>query len=307
MGFSVSRFCCLSHGQPFVPRSVAMISTSFSNFLPVIPYNHTPMKVVSGLPDAAADGPCVLSIGNFDGLHLVHQAILRTVVERAKELGIRPAVLTFDPHPVRVLAPEHAPKLISTLLQKLRLIESAGIELALVVKFDLEFAALSPDSFIQQYLLDGLKAKALCVGGNFTFGHRQAGTIETLRRWRHEFELVEIPPVIARGTIVSSTHVRRYVQEGSVSRARRLLGRWFEIEGRIVGGAGRGRTVTVPTLNLQQENELIPRQGVYITRIALDSGNFVDSITNIGVRPTFEDNSQTIETFVLGARVPAET
>jgi riboflavin kinase/FMN adenylyltransferase len=265
------------------------------------------MKVVSGLPDAAASGPSVLSIGNFDGLHLGHWAILRAVVERARELRTRPAVLTFDPHPVRMLAPDHAPKLISTLPQKLRLIESAGIELVLVVKFDLDFAALSPDSFIQQYLVDGLKAKALCVGGNFTFGHRQAGTIETLRRWRHEFELIEIPPVITRGTIVSSTHVRRYVQEGSVSRACRLLGRWFEIEGRIVGGAGRGRSVTVPTLNLEQENELVPRQGVYITRMAMDSGDFVDSITNIGVRPTFEENSQTIETFVLHARVPAET
>jgi riboflavin kinase / FMN adenylyltransferase len=262
------------------------------------------MKVVSGLSDAAANGPCVLTIGNFDGLHLGHQAILKAVVERARQLRICPAALTFDPHPVRVLAPDLAPKLISTLQQKLRLIESMGIELVVTVRFNAEFAALTPDAFIKQYLIDGLHTKALCVGGNFTFGNRQTGTVETLRRWQQEFELVQIPPVVARGVVVSSTHVRQRIQEGRVSRACRLLGRWFEIEGAIVGGAGRGRSVTVPTLNLEPDNELVPRQGVYITRTAMDSGNFVDSITNIGVRPTFDGNSQTIETFVLRDQVP---
>lgn len=264
------------------------------------------MKVVSGLSDAAANGPCVLTIGNFDGLHLGHQAILRAVVTRARELGICPAVLTFDPHPVRILAPQHAPRLISTLSQKLRLIESMGIELVFTLPFNMEFAALSPDAFVQQYLVEGLRTKAICVGGNFTFGHRQTGNIETLRAWRDEFEVVEIPPVVARGTVVSSTQVRQRIQEGRVSRACRLLGRWFEIEGTIVGGTGRGRAVTVPTLNLEPDNELVPHQGVYITRTAMDSGNFVDSITNIGVRPTFDGRSQTIETFVLQSQVPAE-
>ena len=263
------------------------------------------MKVVSGLSDAAANGPCVLTIGNFDGLHLGHQAILKAVVDRARELRIVPAVLTFDPHPVRILAPAHAPRLISTLEQKLRLIEGTGIELAFIVKFDKEFAALSPEAFIRQYLVEGLRAKALCVGKNFTFGRRQTGTLETLRQWRHEFDVVEVPPVVARGSAVSSTLVRRRVQEGRVSGACRLLGRWFEIEGAIVSGAGRGRAVTVPTLNLEPDNELVPRLGVYITRAALDGGGFVDSVTNIGVRPTFGGDSQAIETFVLHTPVPA--
>jgi len=284
---------------------------SFSNFAPVIPYNHTPMKVLSDLSDAATGVPCVLTIGNFDGLHLGHQAILGTVVKRARELRMRPAVLTFDPHPMRVLAPGQAPKLISTLPQKLELLSKLGIELVFTAKFDADFAALSPEAFIRKYLIDGLRTKVLCVGGNFTFGHRQAGTIQTLHQWRDEFELLEVPPVTTRGVIVSSTHVRRRVQEGRVSGACRLLGRWFEIEGRIVPGAGRGRNVTVPTLNLEPDNELIPRQGVYITRTSMnsgvDSGDFVDSITNIGTRPTFEGNSQTIETFVLHATVPAGT
>jgi riboflavin kinase / FMN adenylyltransferase len=261
------------------------------------------MKVVSHLSDAAPHVPCVLTIGNFDGLHLGHQRILETVVERARKLKICPAVLTFEPHPIRVLAPNLAPKLISTLDQKLRLIESMGIELVLVAPFDPAFAALTPDAFIQTYLVDGLQTRLLCVGGNFIFGHRQEGTIETLRHWRHEFELMEIAPVTSRGVVVSSTHIRRRVQEGQVSRACRMLGRWFEIEGRIATGEGRGRNATVPTLNLEPYNELVPAAGVYITRAAMDSGTFVDSITNIGTRPTFNGNSQTIETFVLNAPV----
>jgi riboflavin kinase / FMN adenylyltransferase len=265
------------------------------------------MKVVSDLSDAALNEPSVISIGNFDGLHLGHQAILRKVVERARRLRVRPAVLTFAPHPVRVLAPELAPKLISTLPQKIRLLESAGIELLFIAKFDMAFAALSPESFIQKYLVEGLRARALCIGSNFTFGHRQAGTIETLKLWREKFDVIEVPSVTTRGSVVSSTQIRRRIKDGKVSQACRLLGRWFEIEGRIVSGAGRGRKVTVPTLNLQPENELVPPQGVYITRTEIDGGPYVDSITNIGTRPTFGGGSQTIETFVLHGSVPAET
>src|SRR5688572_12687864 len=207
-----------------------MISTSFSNFVPVIPYNHTLMKVVSDLSDAALVGPCVLSIGNFDGLHLGHDRILKTVVEHACLLGISSAIMTFDPHPIKVLAPDKALKLISTLEQKLRLIESRGIDLVFVSKFNMEFADLSPETFINRYLVNNLHARAVCVGNNFTFGKGQMGTTSTLRSWRHKFDVIEIPPVVVRNMISSSTHIRRFVKEGRVSRACRLLGRWFEIE-----------------------------------------------------------------------------
>ena len=261
------------------------------------------MKVLSGLPDAAASGPCVLTIGNFDGLHLGHQEILRTVVAEARRLGATPAVLTFDPHPVRILAPHRAPQLITTSRQKLRLIEQTGIELVVTAPFDAAFSALTPQEFIHKYLVDGLRTKMLCVGSNFTFGNRQTGNIETLRQWSQEFVLVEIPAVTNRGVLVSSTNVRRQIQEGRVSRACRMLGRWFEIEGNIVTGAGRGRTVTVPTLNLESDNDLLPKRGVYITRIAVDAERYANSITNIGIRPTFEGTEQTIETFVLHSTV----
>jgi riboflavin kinase/FMN adenylyltransferase len=264
------------------------------------------MKVVSDLSDAALNESCVLSIGNFDGLHLGHQSILRRVVERARQLRVRPAVLTFAPHPVSVLAPNVAPKLISTLPQKVRLLESTGIELLFVARFDMAFAALTPDTFIEKYLVNGLRAKALCVGANFTFGHKQGGSIATLKKHHHNFELMEAPAVAVRGTVVSSTAIRQRVQDGNVSQACRLLGRWFELEGRIVSGAGRGRNVTVPTLNLEAENELIPKQGVYVTRTEIEAGNYVDSITNIGTRPTFGGGAQTIETFVLRGQVPSD-
>jgi len=150
-----------------------------------------------------------------------------------------------------------------------------------------------------------LHARTICVGSNFAFGHRQSGNIDTLRQWHRNFELHIVPPVLFRGIPVSSTEVRRAINDGAVSTASRLLGRWYEIEGRIVAGEGRGRRLTVPTLNLESDNELLPKHGVYVTRIALDNGQPLDAVTNIGVRPTFGSDHLTIETFVLRNEVPA--
>ena len=260
------------------------------------------MKVVSSLTEAAgvlAGRSCVLSIGNFDGLHLGHQRIIRTVVQRARQLELPAVILTFEPHPIQLLAPDKAPKRISTPEQKIRQIESLGVDLLFEVRFDLDFAAILPDEFVRSYLVEGLHVRCLCVGANFNFGHRQSGTVSTLRQWARDFELVEIAPVLFRDLPASSTRVREFILNGDVSRAARFLGRWFEIEGRIVSGAGRGRKLTVPTLNLSPANELLPKNGVYVSRISLDGGNFLDAVTNIGIRPTFNESGLTIETFVL--------
>lgn len=264
------------------------------------------MRVVSSLSDADVPEASVVSIGNFDGLHLGHREILKTVVRRARELGVKSVAMSFSPHPVRFLAPGHAPKLISTLEQKIRLIENAGMDVLFLVHFDAAFSKLSPSDFVKQYLIDGLKARAICVGNNFNFGHRQQGTIETLKEFSSRLEIIEVPPVRVRGTLASSSRVRTLISAGAVSRACRLLGRWVELEGKLVGGEGRGRSVTVPTLNLKSVNELIPKMGVYITRISLDCRPCMDSVTNIGVRPTFGENDLTIETFVLHDPVPAD-
>jgi len=265
------------------------------------------MKVVSSLSAAAdvlAGRPCVLSIGNFDGLHLGHQAILHTVVRRARDLALPAVAMTFEPHPIQVLAPDKAPRRISTPERKIEQIEKCGIDMLFTVRFDRDFAKLSPDAFVRQYLIEGLRVRAICVGSNFNFGHRQKGTVETLRQWSREFELIEVPPVVFRNFSASSTGVRMTVLKGEVSRASRLLGRWYEIEGQIVSGAGRGRNVTVPTLNLDPANELVPGYGVYVTRISLDGGEYLDAVTNVGIRPTFGEDTPTIETFVLRSPVP---
>jgi riboflavin kinase / FMN adenylyltransferase len=264
------------------------------------------MKVVSSLTDPDVPHGSVVSIGNFDGLHLGHRQILKTVVQRARDLGVKSVAMTFSPHPVRFLAPARAPKLISTLDQKIRLIENAGIDVLFLVHFDDAFSKLPPATFVKQYLVEGLKARAVCVGNNFNFGYKQQGTIATLKEFSAELEVIEVPPVRVRGTLASSSRARQLIAAGLVSRACRLLGRWVEIEGEFIGGAGRGRSVTVPTLNLKPENELIPKNGVYITRISLDERPFMESVTNIGVRPTFDEREITIETFVLNEPVPAD-
>jgi riboflavin kinase/FMN adenylyltransferase len=215
--------------------------------------------------------------------------------------------MTFEPHPIQVLAPDKAPKRISTPSQKIRMIAESGIDVMFVIRFNRDFASLSPNAFVRQYLVNGLHTRALCVGSNFSFGHRQDGKVETLRQWAREFELIEIPPVLVRDLPASSTQVRKTIMDGDVSLASRFLGRWFGIEGRIVRGAGRGRVATVPTLNMEPYNELLPQRGVYATRISLDEAGYLDAVTNIGVRPTFGDAAPlTVETFVLRDPVPAE-
>jgi len=263
------------------------------------------MRVAFSLADAGPAESSVISIGNFDGLHLGHQAILQTVATRGAALGVRTAAVTFSPHPVHFLAPDKAPKLISTLEQKIRLIEGMGIDLLLVAKFDEAFSHLPPEEFIRQYIQEGLHARSICVGSNFNFGHRQSGTVETLKH-TGQFEVIQVPSIVIRGIRVSSSAVRNSISAGRISKACRLLGRWFEIEGAIIPGAGRGRSLTVPTLNMKPDNELIPGIGVYATRVSIDGGPFVDSITNVGVRPTFGEHSLTVETYVLEGPVASD-
>src|SRR5438128_1593651 len=146
------------------------------------------MKVVTSLSDADLPQPSVVSIGNFDGLHLGHREILKSVVKRARDLGLRSVAMTFSPHPIRFLAPDRAPRLISTLDQKIRLIENAGIDALFLARFDEQFSRLPPEDFVRRYLIDGFKARSVCVGGNFNFGYRGNGTIQTLRQFLANFE-----------------------------------------------------------------------------------------------------------------------
>ncbi len=244
----------------------------------------------------------VLAIGNFDGIHLGHQAILRAAVRRAQETKDVATALTFDPPPLKVLRPESAPPRLSTNAQRVDRFGALGIESAVVLPFTLELARLSAEDFVVEILVRGLQVRAVLVGEDFHFGHRQAGDVKFLRElgMRHGFEVVIIPPVVYRREIVSSTAIRREIAAGEVTAASALLGRPFTLTGEVVSGTGTGRRFTFPTLNLAPEQELLPARGVYVTRTLLE-GEAASrrSVTNVGMRPTFNGSALSVETHLL--------
>jgi riboflavin kinase/FMN adenylyltransferase len=242
-----------------------------------------------------------ISVGNFDGLHLGHQKILQSVAERARASGQRAAVITFDPHPMRVLRPDHAPLMIQTLSQRLAGFEQMGLDAALVLRFDHALSLVSPEEFIERILARGLRAGVILVGANFRFGHRGAGDVRLLGEFgkRDNFDLEIVPPVEVGGQIVSSTAIRGAVASGNVAGAIPLLGRAFSLTGEIRIGAGRGRAILFPTLNLAPEQELLPKLGVYATESAMN-GRLYSSVTNVGTRPTFNGEGVTVESHLLG-------
>ncbi len=247
-------------------------------------------------------GPCALAIGNFDGVHIGHQALLRQTIAAALPNKLAAGVMTFDPHPAAIVAPGRVPPLITTLEEKLRLVTAIGIERVLVLPFTEQVAQIPPKEFVQEILITALDARVIIVGDNFRFGHGAAGTPKTLRALEQELGFISqfVAPVRYRGEIVSSSAVRHYLAGGNVSRAARLLGRCFAVEGPVVPGHGVGSRQTVPTLNLRPApGQILPR-GVYVTEtVELPSGRRWQSITNVGVRPTFQGDELTIESFLL--------
>jgi riboflavin kinase/FMN adenylyltransferase len=244
----------------------------------------------------------VLAIGNFDGIHLGHQAILRAAVQRAAKTKNVATALTFDPSPRKILRPESAPQRVSTNAQRMDWFGTVGLESAVVLPFTLDLARLSPEEFVEQVLARGLHVRAVLVGENFRFGHKQAGNVALLRELgaRHGFAVEIIPPVALDGEVVSSTAIRREIAAGNVTHAARLLGRPFALTGEIVTGTGTGRRFTFPTLNLKPEQELLPARGVYVTRTLLEGETRSRrSVTNVGMRPTFNGASLSVETHAL--------
>jgi riboflavin kinase/FMN adenylyltransferase len=241
-----------------------------------------------------------VTIGNFDGVHLGHQKILRFVLDRAQRDNLMSAVLTFYPHPARVLRPNAAPAMLASLDQRLAAIGEIGISAAFVMRFDTELAKLSPEEFAQRFLVDAMRAQAVLIGGDFRFGHRQAGDAKLLAELgkRSGFEVDIVPPVAESEVIISSTAIRNAIREGNVEHARLMLGRPFALAGNIQTGTGQGRKLVVPTLNLATEQELLPKNGVYATE-ALVGGNTYRAATNVGVRPTFNGARTTIESHLF--------
>jgi riboflavin kinase/FMN adenylyltransferase len=259
------------------------------------------MRLFHGTDNAGIQRPTVLTLGVFDGLHLGHQLIMRTVVERARAAGAVPTVITFDPHPRAVLHPESAPPLLQTFDQKIEGLGVLGIEQTIVVRFTKQFADQSAEDFIKDVVMDRLHAREVYLGKGFAFGHSRAGNIELLRRLGDELGFVagEVPEVKLRGRRVSSSKIRELLARGQVNLARRMLGRPYGVEGRVERGSERGHQLGFPTANLHPRNRVIPRNGVYVTGTLID-GQWRRSVTNIGIRPTFGDASEpSVETFVM--------
>jgi riboflavin kinase/FMN adenylyltransferase len=244
----------------------------------------------------------VLALGNFDGLHRGHQKIIERIRRGASERGATAVVLTFDPHPPRVVRPDKAPPLLMTTAQKLRALDRAGVNGAAVVRFTHELSRWSPEQFVKGVLVDWLRVAEVWVGADFLFGRDRGGNFSVLRTLgqQHGFRTEKIDAVRYKEFVVSSTRIRRLVSEGRVDEAGVLLGHHYTIEGVVVAGARRGRELGFPTANLSTENDLVPPTGVYATAIDI-GGTRWPSITNVGVRPTFEPaGAMTVETHVLG-------
>jgi riboflavin kinase/FMN adenylyltransferase len=252
------------------------------------------MKV---LPSIAAlsevPGPVVVAIGVFDGVHLGHQSLICQAMEKAAAVNGTAVPLTFNPHPMRLLRPQAAPRLLTSTAHKVRLIESLGCSHLVLQPFDHEFAAQPPEAFIEALVAAGKPLHMVCVGHNWGFGKGRAGNVPMLRKLGEKlgFETLEIEPVLVDGELVSSTRIRGAIEEGDFDEARRALGRDYTILGTVVQGAGLGRKIGFPTMNLATHNEQFPPDGVYAVE-ALVRGESLRAVANIGVRPTVEKQGE---------------
>jgi len=246
----------------------------------------------------------VLSIGNFDGVHVGHHAVLRHVVATAREARVPAAAMTLDPHPVKLLRPSAAPQLLTTLAQRLELIAATGIDVTLVLPFTHRLARMPAERFVREVIVDRLAAREGYIGANFRFGADRGGDVDLLARMGRElgFRASAWPTVVVDGEPVSSTRVRKAVSEGGVEQAAKLLGRVPFVDGQVVVGRQMGRGIGFPTLNVDVENELLPARGVYVTAAEVDGVEGVyGSVTNVGVRPTVTDGGfVTVESHLFG-------
>jgi len=259
------------------------------------------MQVFHKLDDVPAGfGPTIISVGNFDGVHRAHRHVLTQIVQRAREQGARSMAVAFEPHPARILRPDSGLKLLTPAPEKVRLLSACGLDAVLLLPFARDLSLLTPRQFAERILKKKLHACEVHEGYNFHFGHKAAGDIKMLTEFGHElgFAVKSYPEMKLRGDPVSSTRIRQLLAAGEASRARHLLGRPFAILSTAGRGRGYGSKYTVPTINLSRYEELIPGDGVYITRTRVGKECF-DSVTNVGNRPTFANESFAVETHLL--------
>lgn len=261
------------------------------------------MHTVHGLDEFPQEGgESVLALGTFDGLHVGHRAVIGGAVARAREARLRSVVVTFDPHPLEVLRPSIEPVLLTTVEERLLLLERLGVDLTVVLRFDLPFSRTPAQVWLDAMLTGRLRARAIFAGSSYTFGYRREGTAGRLAEWgrAHGIEVRLVPAALVRGEPVSSSRIRSALREGLVEEAAQLLGRYYRVQGRTTPGQGRGRTIGFPTANLQPDTprKILPGRGVYAT-IAEVGGRRYGGATNIGYRPTFGGTDLSVETHLL--------
>ena len=259
------------------------------------------MKVCRGLEglEGIFKNPAV-TLGNFDGVHVGHQEIFSRLKKRAADIEGEALVLTFDPHPVKVLRPEMSPSLITSLDEKLRLLEESGLDGVVLADFTKEFAAQHPSQFAEELLCKALSAKLVIVGHDFTFGKGKQGTIGSLKEFGKKmgFDVEVVQPFKLNGEIVSSTGIRRLIMKGDVGNARELLGRYYTVEGEVIKGDSRGKSLGFPTANLAPHGELFPEDGVYAVKVLLGKRSML-GVANVGVKPTFGNSERNIEVHIF--------
>jgi len=260
------------------------------------------MEIIHDLEHAQPGAPgSVVTIGNFDGIHLGHQALLRSAVEEARHRGLPSVVVTFEPHPLKVLAPERAPGILLAAEDKMELLECFGVDLVVAQRFDREFAAIEAEAFVRHYLADRLKTKKVWVGRDLRFGRGRRGSVQDLVRWGalYDYEVGIIDPILVNGARISSSEIRRLLEQGRVDEVRPMLGRHHFVSGTVVSGNKRGRDLGFPTANLSTRTEMVPLDGIYATVFELKQRQW-PSVSSVGFNPTFADaGKRTVETFIF--------
>jgi len=244
----------------------------------------------------------VITIGNFDGVHLGHQKLFDFVKRKAKQISGKSIVVTFNPHPIKVLFKEHPLKLITTVEDKIKLIEKCGIDITICIPFTLEFAQIEAEDFVSKILLDKFNAKWIIVGYDYRFGKNRRGDREMLKKLSefYGFKVTVVKAYKKRGKILSSTAVRNALMEGNIKEANLFLGRAYHIDGEVIKGAGRGSSILgYPTANILPKQEIIPKEGVYAVKVTIKDGLTFKGVANIGKNPTFGNTNLSYEVHIL--------
>jgi riboflavin kinase/FMN adenylyltransferase len=254
------------------------------------------MQVVHGHRNAPSWAGAAIAIGNFDGVHVGHRALIARAREQAAAMSALTVALTFDPHPSALLAPAHAPAMLTSIERRIELLAEAGVDAVVVEPFTRELAGVAPDAFIDDLVIGALGARAIVVGYDFSYGHGRAGTIDALRAHGHRagIDIAIVPPVTVDGEIASSTRVRGLLRAGDLARAERVLGRPWDVDGIVVHGAERGRAIGVPTANIAPDVELAIAPGIYAVTLGTIGGPAMPAVASLGTNPTFVDGGHLV-------------